>query len=415
MVQAWAKLIWNSIGVAVVAAAAQLAVAQALGIVRWSDAYQGANVTGWSALLTWIAFIYAVSVLGGAAVGRRAVRRPTRPDTVPARVAAALSAGVGAVIAIAIALLPAIAAKPPINVHPELVVGVTAGAGVIAGIVVTLCALSIPPVAGAVRAAVAWIWFLGIGSALAGYLTHRAYASPRLAVLDAPSIIPVAWWSGPYAMIGFAAILGAGVAAVARWGDAHRFGIAVSGLAGPVVVAAAYLIAGPGTGANRGHQLDPYNASLIAILVGVAASVAVALPGGRTRTSTAPSMPSAPAPAQRPALRHPEQPYPEPQPQLAESYNETENYNETRSYSETQSHDETGHHDTTAYPAAAEPYEPLAAPSDPHPTAERPVVRVKAKAKVTPAPPMMGQPPRSYEEDYSDWLRDLGHAPSEHA
>lgn len=398
MVQAWAKLIWNSVGVAVVAAAAQLAVAQALGIIRWSDAYQGANVTGWSALLTWIAFIYAVSVLGGAAVGRRAVRRPTRPDTVPARVAAALSAGVGAVIAIAIALLPATAAKPPVNVHPELVVGVTAGAGVIAGIVVTLCALSIPPVAGAVRAAVAWIWFLGIGSALAGYLTHRAYTPPRLAVIDAPSIIPVAWWSGPYAMIGFAAILGAGVAAVARWGDAHRFGIAVSGLAGPVVVAAAYLIAGPGTGTNRDHQLDPYNASLIAILVGVAASVAVALAGGRTGASTAPSVASAPvpapAPAQRPALRHPEQPYPEPEPQTAESYPETPSYPEV---------------------AAAQPYEPLAAPSDPYPTAERPVVRVKAKAKVAPATPMMGQPPRSYEEDYSDWLRDLGHAPSEHA
>jgi hypothetical protein len=396
VVGAWAKLIWNSLGVAAIVAAAQLAIAQALGIIRWEASYPADDSAGWSALLTWIAFIYAVAVLGGAAIGRRALRRPTRPDGVPARVAAALSAGVGAGIAVILAWLPAKAAKPPVSVHPELLVALTAGTAIVAGVIITLAALSVPPIAGGVRAAVAWTWLVGVGSAIAGYLTHRAYASPRLAVVDAPSIIPVAWWSGPYVMIAAAAALGVGVAAVARWGGARRLGIAISGFAGPALVAAAYLIAGAG---GRPAQLEPYRAALIAVGAGLLASFVVAIP----------------PPRQRPG---------------AESGAKAKQQAEYESTVPNADEQEAGEPAGPTEPRGRQPlldetYEPGTYPEEP--AAGQPRRRDDrdrdqyaqqsraAAANSGPRPPaIMGQPPAgSYEEDYSEWLRDLGHVPGQ--
>ena len=431
MASAWVKLIWNSLGVAAVAAAAQLAIAQALGIIRWDANYPSGDSAGWSALLTWIAFIYAVAVLGGAAVGRRAVRRPTKPDGVAARITAALAAGVGASVAVSLAWLPAVAAKPPVSVHPELLVAMTAGTAIAAGITLTLVALSVPPIAGGVRAAVAWVWLVAIGSAVAGYVTHRPYPPPRLAVIDAPSIIPATVWSGPYAMVGAAAVLGIGVAAVARWGGAKRFGTAISGFAGPAVVASAYLIAGDGDSAG---QLDPYRASSIAVGAGLIASVLVTVPAPRRRPGAG-STETGSAGGQRQSgyeaaargsgtyegggsesgpreagvreagvretgvretgVRETgvrETGVRGRQPLLDETY-EPETYPETYPQE----------------PVPAPPYQANASRQDPY--------RAQPSVATEPGPrptAIMGQPPaRSYAEDYSDWLRDLGQVPGQ--
>jgi len=278
---AWARLVWHSVGVAVLVAAAQLGVGQALGIVGWDASFVGSD-SGWRALLTWIGFCYAVAVLAGTAVGRRAIRRRTRGEGFAARVIAVIAAVVGAALAVGIAWLPARGARPPVSVHPELVVAMTAAAGIVVGAVLSLVALSAPPVAGAVRATTTWIWLVAIGSAVAGVLTHKPYDAPRLAVLDAPSLVPSSWWSGPNLMIGVAAVLGLAVAAVARFGGARRIGIGLSGLAGPAIVAAAYLIAGAGGG---GDQVGPFRASLIAVAAGACASIAVAVPGQPSHSS----------------------------------------------------------------------------------------------------------------------------------
>jgi hypothetical protein len=404
VVRAWVKLIWNSLGVAAIAAAAQLAIAQALGIIRWDASADG---SGWSALLTWVAFIYAVAVLGGAAVGRRALRRPTKPDAMPARIAAALSAGVGASIAVGLAWLPAKAAKPPVSVHPELLVALTAGTAIVAGIIIAVIALSVPPAAGGVRAAMAWIWLVGIGSAIAGYLTHRPYAAPRLAVVDAPSVIPVAWWSGPNLMIAVAALLGIGVAAFARWAEAGRLGTAISGFAGPAVVAAAYLIAGAGDGTS---QLEPYRASLIAVGVGLVASVVVAIPkprhtGGRARSNAGRDAEAYESPAGRESPARPPIGRAEPrQPLLDETY-EPEAYPQEPA---------------PPYAASGDHTQDLSLPdvrAETSPQQEQYAQPMRAAEQASPQPPaMMGQPPvRTYEEDYSEWLRDLGHVPGQRA
>jgi hypothetical protein len=355
VIRAWFSLVWKSAGVAIVAAAAQLGVAETVGILRWTDG----SADAWSTLLTWVTFIYAVSVLVGASVGRRAVRQVGRPDRVSAAFVAALSAGVGGAVASSLAWLSAQHAAVAVSAYPELVVATTAGAGLIVGVVLAVLAAVVLAIGVGIRATVAWIWLVGIGSAIAGYVTHEPFRAPRLAVIDAPSVIPVTWWSGPNLMIAVAAVVGLLVAAVARSGGAGRLSTAFAGFAGPSVIAAAYVIAMPGTKVAQSAQLEPYRAAAIAVGAGLLASALVALLQNRSRTSSA-----------RPAA--------------------------ARATS-----------DTPSAPTGGATGRPRATYFD----------RLDDDTGVVPAPvrgpepTVMGQPQSAHAEDYSDWLRELGHAP----
>jgi hypothetical protein len=423
VIRAWVRLVWNSLGASIVAAAGQLGVADALGIIRWSDTYETSGPSAWSALLTWVGFIYAVAVLAGAAAGRRAA--PRRIGTTATRVTAAASAAAGSAAAVTVARLLSRDATPPVSGDPELVVTITAGAGVLAGLIIALLAMSAPPIAGGVRAAVAWIWLVGIGAAAAGIASGDADAAPRLAVLDAPSVVPAAWWSGPYAMAGIAAILGFAVAGVARWGGAHRLGVVLSGFAGPAVVAAAYLIAGPGEGSDQAAQSEPYRASLIAAGAGLCAALLVGLPGRRSAANPA---------------DHAEEAYEAFSPRErggygADPFEDRTSHDDHGPYEHQPSHQDQspfeqrpyedlgpyeqrgGYSDPGAYEhggSAPSVYRASARPVADHigaETVEQPVVPGVVTAATSPAPPapsVMGQPPRAYQEEYADWLKDLG-------
>jgi hypothetical protein len=316
---------------AVVAVAAQLGVAQTVGIVRWTDV----SSESWSTLLTWLAFIAIVSVMAGAAIGRRAVR-PSGPgveadpsDRVGATLVAGFAAAIGAAAGESLAWLAAQSAIVPVSAYPELVVATTAGAAVVIGTLLAILAGFVPTIGRNVRATVVWIWAVGVFGAVVGYSTHHPFRAPRLAVLDAPSLVPDTWWSAPSLMIAIAVVVGAIVAAAARWRGAGRLGTIFSGFAGPAVVASAYLIVRPGLSGAPTNLLDPFHASLIAVAAGLVGSAAVGLLPG-------------------PARRSP-----------------------------------------SANPRRAEPR-----PRVDEPVAARPVGTVA------------GRP--AYEEDYSDWIRDIG-------
>jgi hypothetical protein len=374
MILAWARLIAHGVGVAAIAVAAQLGIGNALGIVRWDGAFEDGNTAAWRALLTWVAFVYAVAVVAGALAGRRAVRRPNRPDRLSARVVATLAAALGATAGIAVAWLPARGMRAPLGVNPGLVVTITAVAGIVAGVVIALIALSSSPIAGGFRATVAWVWLLGAGSAAAGLAASEPVPAPRVAMLDAPSLVPAQWWSGPALMVIVAAAIGSGVAGYSRWAGAHRLGAAVCGGVGPAVVAVAYLVSGPGGG---GTQLAPYQASLAATGAGLIASVLVTVPRfGKAPISAA--TPASAVPAGATPTAAPISP-----------------------------------------PAAGSPPTPATAPPAPEAAAApRPAyssvpVTVSASATAggtvyaSESRPSIGRPPRGYEE-YSDWLKELG-------
>ena len=82
---------------------------------------------------------------------------------------------------------------------------------------------------------------------------------------------PDEWWLGPNLIVAMAAVFGVAVAGTARWLSAHRLAIALSGLAGPSVVAAAYLVVGP-----AGDLMSSYVAALLAATVGLLTSAATA-------------------------------------------------------------------------------------------------------------------------------------------
>ena len=178
-------------------------------------------------------------------------------------------ASLGAAVAVAVAYLPAQTANSPVNVDPELVVAMTAAAGIIVGVVAALVALSVPAFAGGARAAVAWIWLVGLGSAVAGQVTHQPFRAPRLAVIDPPSLVPVAWWSGPSVMIADHRRSSALPWPRRSLGRGRPRRHRASGFAGPAVVAAAYLIAGPG----RQPAVEPYRPALIAVGAGLLGSI----------------------------------------------------------------------------------------------------------------------------------------------
>jgi hypothetical protein len=280
---------------------------------------------------------------------------------------------------------------------------------VVAGLVLALLAMSAPPNAAGVRATVGWVWLVGIASAAAGLAANRAYPAPRLAVVDAPSLITVDWWSGPYVMVALSALFGFAVAGVARWGGARRFSTVMSGLGGPAVVAAAYLIAGPGSDGDRTSQLEPYQASLVAVGAGLCAAALVALP----RSPAARSRPPAPSQSRREAQResrHETQPRQAPDPYAWSTQLDTvERPLVATSAQHTSAQHTSAQHTSAQHTSAATP----APHNPPHATAAHAAVAHAAvpsgQAPPAPAAPaIMGQPPRPYSDDYSDWLKELG-------
>jgi hypothetical protein len=294
----WLKLIGTSWAAALVAAAAQLGVAEALGIIRWSGS---SDRVRWTEQLAWIAFIFVLCVLAGSLSGR-AVSRGLKGGF-GRWVTAACMAAVGSAFGVMLAWLPARTAAHPANVDPDLVVAMTAGAGVLVGLVLALVAMAIAPVAAAAKVTAGWAWAAAIFSAIVGLSTNQPHPAPRLGLLDAPTLIPISWWSGPFLLIMVSAAIALGIAGYARWVGVSLVRVLICGGLGPAVIAAAYLVAGPTATTTGEPWLDPYYASLLGVATGLVASAVLAIPVKRGEADR---------PAVRPAARQPVSPAPVP-------------------------------------------------------------------------------------------------------
>ena len=307
----WVKLAGRSFVAAALVGAAQLGVAQALALLVWSTV---PTPDVWRRHLTWMVFIFAAAVLGGVAGGRRSVREirraiaNSRADAAAARhaglvahrsglraarrravaaarsktvdtargvaamatrVSATVFAALGAAASFALVWLPARNAFAPADMR---VLAISAGVGIVVGAVLALLCLAAAPIAANVGVSLAGLWLFGLASVGIAIATDQPTITPRLGVLDAPPMIgPDEWWLGPHLVVVMAAVFGVAVAGTARWLSAHRLAIALSGLAGPSVVAAAYLVVGP-----AGDLMSSYVAALLAATVGLLTSAATA-------------------------------------------------------------------------------------------------------------------------------------------
>ena len=266
--------------VAATAALAQLGLAYGFGLLSWADAAPGSADPvldyRWNANLAWVAWFAAAScVVGGIASGAVDARsadevRSGGVSSPIARVAAVLASAAGA---FAVGPLVSLSAEQgavfsDFPTDPLL----AAGVGAAVGFAVTLIGLASRSVAVNVGASVALVWLLAV---LATFTDIGDPATPvsELAVWGS--------WAGPESALGRrglsiavpfvigSALIGVIVAIMARRGPITNSGYriaAASGVAGPLIVTVAHLVAGPSRVDNP--------ESMAVILIGPYAAIA---------------------------------------------------------------------------------------------------------------------------------------------
>ncbi|HEU0238121.1 MAG TPA: hypothetical protein VFR11_02420 [Micromonosporaceae bacterium] len=297
-----AKLGWTaSVGLAVGAsagmAAAQFGLGYGLGIISWAPATPGATPDDtWLASLAWTVFIAATSTVTGTIFADRraagAVGAPPRrmaPDgrsiapgvlaTGAWRTSLAFCAAVGALLSVVLVLVPARTAVRADTTAPELIAAGYAVVGVVIGILISVCALSVRSITTNVLTSSAWLWLLAIAASIDGIGADTGPHGTPLAMWPyGPGAYFRTSWSvaGTALMFGAALVIGAGVAWVAQRRGDNAVGIALSGAIGPLTVAAAYLLTAPRlVGVHANAQISAYLTAPYAVIAGLAGSVLV--------------------------------------------------------------------------------------------------------------------------------------------
>jgi hypothetical protein len=269
------------------AAAAQFGLGYGLAIIAWLPAVTAGNGAAWTSSLAWATFIGATSVVIGATIGDRAGwgARTGRVQRSVWCVVMSLGASIGALVSVPLVAVPASRAQLSDTFAPHLLAAVYAAVGVVIGLVVAVVALMARAAGANVIATATWLWILAIvavsGGIAAGRIDHADLGVWKFTD-EGPAIGPF-YLPGVLILIGGALLVG-GLAAFGRAvrGDG-RFGVAISGAAGPVLVTAAYLIAAPVAGKAPFEVVSAARTAPIMIGAGLVGSVLVAAVGGISR------------------------------------------------------------------------------------------------------------------------------------
>ncbi|ROO51839.1 hypothetical protein EDC02_6727 [Micromonospora sp. Llam0] len=289
----WLRAITTAFGVAAFAGAVQLGAGYGLQLVRLRRDFVGPTADFWPTQLTWLAWFAIVAAVVGACVAQRvAEQRPARHLRVSAvrtavrRVVLALVATIGAALAVVgLSVLPAQASTGVDD--PVTVTALIGGIGAVVGLPAALAALTHPAMRWNVLVFSGALWLLAVGSAAPDLWAGDAVAEIRPGVLE-PVVLDTGGpgWQLFVLLPALALALGAAVSGLARWRAMPTVATAVSGMVGPAVLDAAYLVAGAGRAGP--YQDDPYWAALLAVAAGAVGSIAVAAvrrPGRRASTA----------------------------------------------------------------------------------------------------------------------------------
>jgi len=271
--QVWASVLGTAAGVAAVAGSGQLGIGYGLGFLRLAREFPTDGV--WSSQLTWVAWFAALAVIGGSAAGAWAAQRQELDLQIGNKLAVVAAAAVGAAVVVPLTLLPADSATVLMRDRPVLATALTGLLGVVVGIAAAVATLSVRLVAVSLTLLVAVVWLLALVSALPALLPGAGPPDVRLAVLDLGVTGGGSGSTVAVITIPLVALLVCGaVAAAARWQGLSPLLAAVASTAAPGLLALTYLIGTPGTG-DREVQTSPYAASLIAVAVGLVASLLI--------------------------------------------------------------------------------------------------------------------------------------------
>ncbi|MEO3775969.1 hypothetical protein ABGB16_03745 [Micromonospora sp. B11E3] len=272
----WGRWLLTALGVSVLAGAGQLGVAYGFGIVQLTGAFTDATVNRWPAQLVWVGWFAASAAVVGAIVTERLARARGVMGTTAGRLGTAGASALGATVVAPLCMQPARAAELN-NVDPVWAVAICAILGAVLGAGAALAVLLRPPLGWNAATVACGIWAIALVSSLPALLDTGPLHTVRLGVpeprwLSADTAQRLSMLVLPLLTL----LAGAASGALARWRNHPPIIGGASGAAGPVMIAFAYLAAGPGDTADR-YQLAPYYGALIAVFAGALGSTAATL------------------------------------------------------------------------------------------------------------------------------------------
>ncbi|MEU5908330.1 hypothetical protein [Micromonospora sp. NPDC047527] len=282
----WGKLLLTALGVSVLAGAGQLGVAYGFGIVRLTGAFSGTTVNQWPAQLVWVGWFAANAAVAGAVLTGRLARRDAPAASTGRQLAIGGAAALGATAVAPLCMQPARAAEL-ISIDPVWAVGICAVLGAVIGAGAAIAVLLRPELGWNMAAVAGAVWLLALISVLPSLGTVGPLPTVRLGVLEPSWLADAAAQRLALLLLPIVALLaGAATAGLARWRGQVPLVSGATGVAGPVLVAFAYLTAGPGDAVDR-YQTTPYYGALIAVLAGALGAAAAALLRWPLRAGTA--------------------------------------------------------------------------------------------------------------------------------
>ncbi|MEV0267417.1 hypothetical protein AB0H43_01395 [Hamadaea sp. NPDC050747] len=287
----WTGSVAVAAGLAAGIGAAQLGVGYGLGIIGWLG-----DSAGWAAALAWTVWVAALSV----AVAALTVARRTTVDSTSWsrglwRASVACAAALGGLAVVPLTALPAREVSTSVTFAPAWVVGWYATAGVLIGLVLAAVVLSARAAAANLVATASWWWLVAVLAVVDAVAGGRGLAPTQLGVwrftqVDSVSDVEAValdlpgsgWWQSIYLpgallMLGSTFLLGLLAAWPAgRRGDA-RASVALSGVVGPVLLAAASVLAAPRLAGAPAEQVSALLIAPYAVIAGLAGSVLAAV------------------------------------------------------------------------------------------------------------------------------------------
>ncbi|MGY4909741.1 hypothetical protein [Micromonospora aurantiaca (nom. illeg.)] len=270
----WGRLLLTALGVSVLAGAGQLGIAYGFGVVRLDGAFVDVSVNRWPAQLVWVGWFAAVATVAGAVLTERFARRDDSPGGTTELLSIAGVSALGAMVVAPLCMQPARAAELGGSVDPVWAAGICAALGAMVGAGAAIAVLLKPPFGWGVAVTAGIVWLLALLSVAPTIVANRPLATVRLGVLEPSWLDPEAAQRLSMLLLPVLALLAGGaVGVLARRAEWPPLVGGAAGAAGPVLVAFAYLTAGPGSATDR-YQVAPYYGALIAVIAGALGSTA---------------------------------------------------------------------------------------------------------------------------------------------
>ncbi|MFC8617258.1 hypothetical protein ACFT9M_12680 [Micromonospora purpureochromogenes] len=271
----WRNLLLTALGMGVLAGAGQLGIAFSFGIVQLPGASTGATVNQWPAQLVWVGWFAAHAAVASTVVTARLARRYGVLGSTGRLVAIAATAALGATVVAPLCVRPAQAAER-FSVDPIWAVGICATLGALVGAGAAIAVVVKPPLGWNMAAVGGVVWLLALVSVVPSLATAGPLPAVRLGVLEPAGLdADAAHRQAILILPAVALLIGAATGGLARWRGHPPLVNGATGTAGTVLVAFAYLTAGPGDAVDR-YQITPYYCALLAVAAGVLGSAAAA-------------------------------------------------------------------------------------------------------------------------------------------